>query len=648
MSAAVKVLDGKFDGEEVRNGSDQSAAVLEALYQAQPVVEYRMDGTILMANAIFSKFTGYESSELRGRTYSVFCDSNYAHGPEGQKLWEKLTRGESDSREFKIFGKNGKELWTLATFAPVLGGDGSPCKVVQTFGDISEVKSELNVRSEIMNLTSIVSEGNLRGDILSLNDKFVEVSKYSREELIGKPHNTTRHPDMPKDVFKQMWATISSGKIFRGVVKNRAKDGTPYYVDAVIAPILGENGKPKKYLGVRYDITETEIERQNMRGVLRAIDASFAYTEFDTNGVFTNCNRIFQTFMECGEHDIKGKHHRMFCDPAFSSSMDYVNFWADLKAGRPQSGVYRQVSRSGKELWLQAVYSPVTDETGRVYKIVGIATDVTEQQKMIASIEETANTLAGASAELTATATEMADTASRTSKESLSASSASDQVSAGVQTVAANVEEMVASIKEIGLSTNESAQMAKMTLAKAQESNSIITKLGVSSMEIGNVVKVINSIAQQTNLLALNATIEAARAGEAGKGFAVVANEVKELAKQTSKATDDIASKIGAIQQDTKGAIDAITGISSSVDKLSGLSSVVATAVEEQTATTNEISRVVAESRKGVESISETIKVVSMAANASSASSSQMLGASRELSHLAERLSALVKRVKKI
>ncbi|MEN9835277.1 MAG: hypothetical protein RL011_1470, partial [Pseudomonadota bacterium] len=472
-------------------------------------------------------------------------------------------------------------------------------------------------------------------------------SKYSREELIGKPHNTTRHPDMPKEVFKEMWATIGRGKMFRGIIKNRAKDGTPYYVDAVIAPILSERGRPKKYLGVRYDITEMETERQNMRGVIRAIDASYAYIEFDTSGNVINCNKNFTDTMGYGQDEVVGKQHRLFCDSTYANSLEYSQFWPDLKAGRTKSGIFKRVTKLGKEVWLQSVYAPVTDEVGRVVKVIKIATDVTEQQNMISSIQETSSTLASAASELTATATEMAKIAGRTSHESESAAAASEQVSAGVQTVATNVEEMVASIKEIGRSTHESAQMAKQTTAKVQESNAIITKLGSSSQEIGAVIKVISSIAQQTNLLALNATIEAARAGEAGKGFAVVANEVKELAKQTAKATDDITNKIGAIQTDTKSAVEAISGISLAVEKLNGLSGVVATAIEEQTATTNEISRVVVESKKGVESIARTLKTVSAAANESTSSSNQTLTASKGLAQLSERLSHLVKRTQK-
>ncbi len=242
---------------------------------------------------------------------------------------------------------------------------------------LDAVESELKVRTDIMNLTSIVSEADKKGDILSVNEKFLEVSKYPKSELIGHGHNTTRHPDMPKEVFKQMWSTIGRGDIFRGVVKNRAKDGTPYYVDAVIAPILGENGKPMKYLGVRYDITEAEIERQNARGILGAIDQSYAFIEFDLGGHVLQANENFLKTLGYTLDEIKGKHHRLFCEPALANSPAYSQFWRDLNAGLPQNDVFKRISKTGQEVWIQAVYAPVKDEMGRVAKIVKIATDVT-------------------------------------------------------------------------------------------------------------------------------------------------------------------------------------------------------------------------------------------------------------------------------
>ena len=244
---------------------------------------------------------------------------------------------------------------------------------------LAEVESELKVRTDIMNVTSIVSEADKKGDILSINEKFIEVSKYSRKELIGSPHNTTRHPDMPKDTFKQLWSTIGRGELFRGVIKNRAKDGTPYYVDAVIAPIMGDNGKPMKYLGVRYDITEAEIERQNARGILDAINQSYAFVEFDLSGTMLSANDNFLKVLGYTLPEIVGKHHRLFVAPTFAATEAYAQFWRDLNAGKAQTDVFARVAKDGREVWIQAVYAPVCDEMGRVAKIVKIATDVTAE-----------------------------------------------------------------------------------------------------------------------------------------------------------------------------------------------------------------------------------------------------------------------------
>ncbi len=621
-------------------------SVLAAINRSQAVIELQMDGTILHANDNFLKAYGYTLDDIKGKHHRMLCAQDYAEGPEYKALWEKLWRGEFESGEFRRIGRGGKEVWIIASYNPILNEQGKPEKIIKFATDISETKAELKARIDIMNMTSLISETDVRGDILYVNEKFIQVAKYTEEELLGKPHNIVRHPDMPKEVFKELWATIGRGKIFRGVVKNRAKDGTAYYVDAVMAPIMGPNGRPRKYLGVRYDITAMETERQQMRGLFHAVDSSFSYIEFDPDGNVLSCNKNFESTMEYSEAEVKGKHHRILCDAKEVASPEYASFWPDLKAGKSKSGIFRRRSRNGKEIYLQAVYSPIKNEVGEVSKVIKIASDVTEQQ-IINEIQEIAATLSSASAELTATATEMSKTATRTSQESESAATAAEEVSAGVQTVATNMEEMVASIKEIGRSTNESAQMAKATLDGAQASNAIVTKLGTSSKEIGDVVKVISSIAQQTNLLALNATIEAARAGEAGKGFAVVANEVKELAKQTAKATDDITQKISAIQGDTQGAVTALGGISQAIEKLNGLSAVVATAIEEQTATTNEISRVVSESRKGVENIASTVKVVSQSAGTSSMNSEQTLSAAKELTVLAEKLAVLVKKAQK-
>lgn len=268
---------------------------------------------------------------------------------------------------------------------------------------------------------------------------------------------------------------------------------------------------------------------------------------------------------------------------------------------------------------------------------------ITDKVLLAKTLEETANQLAAAAEELSATATQLSKNSEATSAQSNTAAANTEEVAKGVQTVATNTEEMVAAIKEIARNSSEAANISKNTLKQAQGANLTITQLGASSQDIGNVIKVISSIAQQTNLLALNATIEAARAGDAGKGFAVVANEVKELAKQTAKATEDITSKIGSIQKDSQGAVEAIGGIATFIEKLNSISMAIAASIEEQTATTNEVARVVKESNKGVEGIAEVVKSVSAAAKQSSVGAGQTLEAAMSLAQLAEKLKNLVK-----
>jgi methyl-accepting chemotaxis protein len=264
-------------------------------------------------------------------------------------------------------------------------------------------------------------------------------------------------------------------------------------------------------------------------------------------------------------------------------------------------------------------------------------------QKMILAIRQNSERVAKSSEELSNTSQQITANSEETSAQSRVVSDAAAQVSQNLQTVATGAEEMGASIKEIAKNATEAAKVATSAVKVAETTTATVTKLGESSNEIGQVIKVITSIAQQTNLLALNATIEAARAGEAGKGFAVVANEVKELAKETAKATEDISRKIEAIQTDTKASVEAIASISGVINEINGISNTIATAVEEQNATTNEMARNVSEAAHGSGEITSNIAGVAQAAESTSRGAAgtqreaqQLVDTSAELRRLVE------------
>jgi methyl-accepting chemotaxis protein len=282
------------------------------------------------------------------------------------------------------------------------------------------------------------------------------------------------------------------------------------------------------------------------------------------------------------------------------------------------------------------------DEVGQMAD--ALTTAQSSLRQVMASVVASADAVAASAEELSASSAQISASAGETSAQAGIVSGAADEVSRSVQTVAAGAEQMGASIREIATNAAEASEVASRAVSAAETTTATVAKLGESSAEIGNVVKVITSIAEQTNLLALNATIEAARAGEAGKGFAVVANEVKELAQETAKATEDIARRVQAIQGDTEAAVGAIGEISAIVAQISDRQTTIASAVEEQTATTNEMSRSVSEAAGGTGQIATNITSVSAAAESTTQALAQTRTAVDELSRMATDLRSTVGR----
>jgi methyl-accepting chemotaxis protein len=552
--------------------------------------------------------------------------------------------------------ENGKSKRAPTVIAPagisVLNGES---QAIDDRVEIDEMElANLRGQVEAVQKSQAVIEFSLDGIIQTANENFLGAMGYRLDEIEGRHHRIFVDPAYAASAdYKQFWANLNAGRFDAGEYKRIGKSGKEIWIQASYNPIMDLKGRPFKVIKYATDVTAQKLKNADYQGQIAAISKSQAVIEFNLDGTVITANENFLAVMGYRLDEIQGRHHSQFVDPAFVAGPDYRQFWANLNAGRYEAGEYKRLGKNNKEVWIQASYNPILDLNGRPVKVVKYASDITPAKRMefevkdaVRGITQNAQALATSSEELTSLSQQMGATAEETSTQANVVAAAAEQVSRNVQTVATGTEEMSASIREIAKNANDAAKVATSAVKVANTTNQTVAKLGESSAEIGKVIKVITSIAQQTNLLALNATIEAARAGEAGKGFAVVANEVKELAKETAKATEDISQKIEAIQGDTQGAVQAIAQIGEIINQINDISNTIASAVEEQTATTNEITRSVTEAAKGSVEIAQNITGVATAARSTTEGASDTQRASAALAKMATELQMLVSRFK--
>jgi methyl-accepting chemotaxis protein len=378
-----------------------------------------------------------------------------------------------------------------------------------------------------------------------------------------------------------------------------------------------------------------------------AQQASFEQTASDLEGSLGDLSDVMQTEAESAAADANVEANRVrsmqiWFTAAVFAGLFYAARLVSQSITRPLGALVVGLDSLADADLTAEVGVKGDDEVARLGRSFNRAVD--DLSTVVRRIRESAWTLASSAEELSATSTQMGASAEETSAQAHAVSSAAEQVSANVNTVAASAEEMSASIHEIAASAHEAAAVAGRAVETASATNETVRQLGDSSAEIGLVIKVITAIAEQTNLLALNATIEAARAGEAGKGFAVVANEVKELAKETSAATEEIGQKIEAIQGDARAAMTAIDAITEVIGRINDIQGTIASAVEQQTATTNEITRHVTEAAGGAGEIAANVTGVAQAAQDTSSGASSVQASAQDLARLAEELNLTVSR----
>ncbi|MCA9206821.1 MAG: methyl-accepting chemotaxis protein [Planctomycetales bacterium] len=567
-------------------------AKLEAIDRSQATIEFEVDGTVVEANTNFLRLTGYELDEVVGEHHRIFVEEEYAASQEYKQFWSRLREGRYVADEFKRITKDGREVWIQASYNPIFNKSGEVVRVFKVATDITKQKAESEenvlVRSIMENMAASITFADKHNVISYVNPAAKELLRNVQEFL---PVKVEQIVGQSMDVFHK----------------------NPQHQRSIIADPRNFPHEGQVQIGPEtYKLKANRIsdDRGNLVGTLVSWEC------------VTEKLASEKAVREIAERErAQSEELRRKVDSILS-----------VVSAAAQGDLTQKVTLSGD------------DAMGQMGN--ALQTLIGDLRGNIKDIAENAQMLSSASTELAAISNEMRMNAEHTTNQATVVSASSEDVSKNVQVVAASVEEMNTSIREISRSANEAANIASDAVRVAESTNSTVLKLGTSSEEIGKVVKVINSIAEQTNLLALNATIEAARAGEAGKGFAVVANEVKELAKETAKATEDISQRIQAIRSDTEGAVLAIGEITQIINKISDVSSTIASAVEQQSATTDEIGRSVQEANSGTTQIAENIVSVAEAAESTMQGVGNSQQAADELARMATALQELVAKFK--
>jgi methyl-accepting chemotaxis protein len=437
-----------------------------------------------------------------------------------------------------------------------------------------------------LNRSQATIEFKLDGTIITANENFLKAMGYTLEEVRGKHHSLFVEPAYKASAeYKQFWEKLARGEFQSAQYKRLGKGGKEVWIEASYNPILNRRGRSYKVVKFATDVSAQKAVYADLLGKVEAIGRSQAVIEFEMDGTVITANENFLSVLGYRLDEIKGKHHSLFVEPAYKASAEYVQFWAKLNAGEFQAAQYKRLAKGGKEVWIEASYNPVRDLNGRLCKVVKFATDLSKRKEQNAALArdfengvKTLVTAVSSSANnMEATAQSLAAAAEQTSKQSA--------------TVSATSEELAASVNEISRQITEANRVIGVAVGEAQRSESMVGNLIEAAAKIGDVSKLINDIASQTNLLALNATIEAARAGDAGKGFAVVANEVKSLASQTAKATEEIEQQIKGIQSSSQSTATGIREITKVIAQVSEISTSISSAIEEQSAATREVSQ---------------------------------------------------------